>query len=100
MSLPITWSPASKDEYANLLQYVETNFGLDAALELLDITDQVIDNISQHPKMYPASEKAPTIRKAVLTKQTSLFYRISNHDIQLLHFWDNRRNPNTLGFFI
>ncbi|MEZ4957254.1 MAG: type II toxin-antitoxin system RelE/ParE family toxin [Saprospiraceae bacterium] len=100
MSLPIAWSPASKDEYANLLQYIEANFGLDAALELLDITDQVLDNISQHPKMYPASEKAPAIRKAVLTKQTSLFYRITDHDIQLLHFWDNRRNPNTLEYLI
>lgn len=100
MSLLVKWSPASKDEFADLLNYVETEFGLDAALKLLDKTDNVIDNISQNPALYPSSDKFPTIRKAVITKQTSLFYRITYAEIQLLHFWDNRRNPDTLEFLI
>jgi plasmid stabilization system protein ParE len=98
MSLPVKWSPASKDEFADLLNYVETQFGLDAALKLLDKTELVLDSISEQPEMYPASEKFPAIRKAVITKQTSLLYRISSVEVQLLHFWDNRRNPDTLEF--
>ncbi len=100
MSLPIKWSPASKDEFAELLEYVETQFGLDAALKLLDKTDRVLDGISEHPAMFPASGASPAIRKAVITKQTSLFYRITIMEVQLLHFWDNRRNPDTLEFLI
>ncbi len=100
MSLPIKWSPASKDEFADLLNYVETQFGLDAALKLLDKTEMVLEGISEQPEMYPASEKFPAIRKAVITKQTSLLYRITGVEIQLLHFCDNRRNPDTLTFLI
>jgi plasmid stabilization system protein ParE len=98
MSLPIKWSPASKDGFAVLLDYVETHFGLDAALKLLDKTDTVLDGIAEHPELFPASKKSPHIRKAVLTKQTSLLYRIETHEIQLLHFWDNRRDPEALEF--
>ena len=98
MSLPIKWSPASKDEFAELLEYVEAQFGLDAALNFLDKTDKVLDGISEHPAMFPASEKSPSVRKAIITKQTSLLYRISAFEIQLLHFWDNRKNPETLKF--
>lgn len=98
MSLPIKWSPATKDEFADLLNYVETSFGLDAALKLLDTTEKVLDGIAEHPMMFPASQKAPSIRKAIISKQTSLFYRIAANEIQLLHFWDNRRNPDLLDF--
>lgn len=100
MSLLIKWSPVSKDEFADLLNYVETQFGLDAALKLLDKTEMVLDGISEQPELYPASDKFPAIRKAVITKQTSLLYRITGMEIQLLHFWDNRRNPDTLEFLI
>ena len=44
MSLKIIWSPASKEEYAIILGYAEDNFGIDAALKLLDKTDVVIWN--------------------------------------------------------
>ena len=98
--LPVKWSPATKDEFAELLNYVEVYFGLDAALKLLDKTDKVLDSISEHPPLFPASTQSPSIRKAVITKQTTLFYRIKSTEIQLLHFWDNRRNPDTLEFLI
>ncbi len=100
MSHTIKWSPVTKDEFADLLNYVETQFGLDAALKLLDKTEMVLEDISEQPAMYPASEKFPSIRKAVITKQTSLFYRITGVEIQLLHFWDNRRSPESLDFLI
>jgi hypothetical protein len=67
-------------------------------LKLLDTTEKVLDGIAEHPMMFPASQKSPSIRKAVITKQTSLLYRIAANEIQLLHFWDNRRNPDLLEF--
>jgi hypothetical protein len=45
--------------------------------------------------MYKAAGKEE-IRRAVITKQTSLFYQIDEESnlIALFSFWDNRRNPN------
>jgi hypothetical protein len=55
MSLRIVWSPASKDEYAELLSFVELNHGLEAALRLLEKTEKLIESISANPEMFPAS---------------------------------------------
>lgn len=96
MNLPVVWSPAAKEEYAGLLEYIETHFGTDAALSMLDKTDEVVEIITAFPKAYPASSLRPDIRKAVISVQTSLLYRITDTQIQLLHFWDNRQDPERL----
>jgi|UPI00059197AB plasmid stabilization system protein ParE len=100
MSLPVTWAPSAKDEFAELLQYVEQQFGLDAALELLDTTEKLLEEIGAFPGMFPASAKRKDIRKAVVNKQTSLFYRISKDQVQILFVWDNRQNPDNLEFLL
>src|SRR5690606_10700773 len=96
MSLPIIWSPASRDEYADILIYIEDNFGLDAALDFLDKTDNIIDGIAEFPEMAPVSFQRPDIRKAIITKQTSVIYQVMKIEIRLLHFLNNRKNPTDI----
>ena len=36
MSLPVNWSPISKTQYANLLKFIEVEYGVDAALKFLE----------------------------------------------------------------
>ncbi|MCO6475440.1 MAG: type II toxin-antitoxin system RelE/ParE family toxin [Phaeodactylibacter sp.] len=100
MSLPVIWAPSAEDEYAALLKYVEQHFGLDAALELLDTTEKLLEEIAAFPKMFPASEKRKDIRKAIISKQTSLFYRISQDQVQVLYIWDNRQDPDSLKYIL
>ncbi len=47
--------------------------------------------------MFPLSEKE-NIYKCVIVKQVSLYYRINKNQIELLRFWDNRRNPEKLEY--
>ena len=96
MSLKIIWSPASLEEYAEILGFVEDNFGIDAALKFLDKTDAVIDSIAIFPTMFPASKLRKDVRKAIITKHNSVYYRFNKEEVQLLHFWDNRQNPKSL----
>ena len=72
MSLKVIWSPASKEEYADILGYVEDNFGENTALKLLDKTDAVIVGIAIFPSMFPASKERKDVRKAVITKYLSV----------------------------
>jgi len=92
MSLPVHWSPYAKDDLADTLEYVEESFGTDAALKLVEAIDKTVNLIAEFPQMYPRSNNRPTLRKAVITKQTSLIYRIKRSEIQILHVWDNRRS--------
>ena len=96
MSLPVIWSPEAQDDYADLLAYVEAHFGLDAALKVLDKTDLVVQQIAIYPKLFPATGDQE-IRKAVISKHTSLLYIVESQQIQLLHFWDNRQDPEKMN---
>ncbi|MCB9039339.1 MAG: type II toxin-antitoxin system RelE/ParE family toxin [Lewinellaceae bacterium] len=84
MSLPVIWAPSAKDDYAALLEYVEQHFGLDAALELLDTTEKLLEEIAAFPNMFPPSDTRKDIRKAVISKQTSLFYRIAQDQVPVI----------------
>lgn len=96
MKLPVNWSKIAKEDFANLLEEIETQFGLDAALSMMDKVEELLEQIATFPSMYPPSNKYPTNRKAVISKQTSLIYQVESQEITLLLFWDNRQNPETL----
>lgn len=100
MSLKIIWSPAAKEEYAIILGFVEDNFGIDAALNFLDKTDAIIEGIAIFPAMFPSSKLRKDVRKAVITKHNTVYYRFNKKEVQLLHFWDSRQNPADLADII
>jgi len=91
MSLSVVWSPNAEEDLAEVLLYVEDTFGVDVALRLLDTIEEKVELIAEFPRMYPRSVQRPEIRKAVITRQTSLIYRIWKEEVQILHVWDNRR---------
>lgn len=93
--LKIQWSSYAKEEYAQILKYIESEYGLDSALKFMDSTDKILDTIALFPGTFPISE-FEQIRKATISKQTSLFYRIKTNNVDLLHFWDNRQSEENL----
>ena len=52
--------------------------------------------ISQNPEMFIEVDKK-NIRKGMISKQTSVFYKVLNQDILIVTFWDNRQNPEKLS---
>ncbi|GAP71471.1 hypothetical protein SAMD00024442_123_2 [Candidatus Symbiothrix dinenymphae] len=53
---------------------------------------------TQNPFMYRQAAQNRTIRRCVLSKQTSFVYKIKKDRIDILFMFDNRQNPNTLKF--
>ena len=94
MKLPVIWSVASKTEFAELLQFLDREFGTDTALDILDKTEAVVEKTARFPFMHQSSDSRKDIRRAVINRHTSLFYRVKNNTVELLHFWDNRRDPD------
>jgi plasmid stabilization system protein ParE len=100
MSLPVVWSPTAQDEYAEILKFLDAEFGVSSALKMLEKTEEIVQHISNFPRAFPQSILRPDLRRAVVTPQISLFYRIADTQVQVLHFWDNRQNPQKIEFLI
>ena len=99
MALKIRWTPEAEDNFASIINYLEHEWTEKEIRKFAKKTQKIILQISNNPKMFKDTGKEE-IRKAVITKQTSLFYHIDDaaNLITLLSFWDNRKNPKSLKF--
>lgn len=93
MSLPIFYTPRAKETLTSVYDFVTIKFGYKSAEKFLLKADKTITLISQNPLMFKSSSFDKNVRVGLLSKQTSLFYRITDSSIQLLFFWDNRQEP-------
>ena len=46
--------------------------------------------------MFQKSDIADDVRRAVIAKKNSMFYRIKNNEIEIVSFFANRKNPQIL----
>ncbi len=94
MSLPIRWSPNAVEDLSNTLTYVEAHFGVEAALALIEKIETTTALITEFPEMYVRSVQHPDLRRAVMTRQTALIYRIFSDAIEILHVQDTRQDTD------
>lgn len=98
MSKSIIWSPLSEKDLEQILGYLKTNWNLMVDNQFINITEQSINQIAKNPKQYPLINRKLRIRKVVLTKHNSLFYRESKNHIDILRIYDTRQDPYKLKF--
>jgi plasmid stabilization system protein ParE len=98
MPKKIIWSPLAESDLSNILNYLDQNWEKKVAVSFIDLTDSLIHQISINPKQFPFIHKRKGIRKCVLTKHNTLFYRDKKSVIEILRIYDTRQDPNTLTF--
>jgi len=97
MPYQIRYSTRAYIEYEELLEYVSGKFGIVKAAEVDLYFEEVIDQISINPLLYPYSNKKKNLRRCVISSQTTLYYRFTGEYIELASFRGNKMNPETLG---
>jgi len=93
MSLPIFYTPRSKQTLELVYHFINNKFGQKSADAFLLKAEKTIRLIALQPLIFKASQIDENVRKGLITKQTSIFYRVTDNSIHLLFFWDNRQEP-------
>ncbi len=88
----IRWTKHASDELRQTIRYLEENFSEKEIKRLVQRIESTIEVITRNPKLYPESEKKD-IRRAVVLKYNTLYYRIKQDTIEVLSFFSNRQNP-------
>jgi plasmid stabilization system protein ParE len=94
----VIWSPKSETDFENILEYLAKNWDASVALKFIDLVDILITQISNNPKQFPLIHKKLNVRKCVISKHNTLYYRNRRKYIELLRIYDNRQNPKSLKF--
>ena len=98
MGKKIIWSPAAEGDLENVLDFLDTKWSSRIALRFLKKLDNVIELISEDPKLFPLIHKKMGVRKCVVTKQNSLYYRENKQSIEIIRLIDTRQDPKKLKY--
>ncbi len=98
MPKQIIWSPLAETDLANILEYLDKNWERKVSVNFIELTDILVIQISINPRQFPFINRRKGIRKCVLTKQNTLFYRERRSAVEILRIYDTRQDPNTLTF--
>jgi plasmid stabilization system protein ParE len=97
MNRSIIWSPRATDEYLDLIDYLLDKWGEKVTRKFIERIQDVLEVISERPEIYLATSKRKNIRRCVVSKHTSLYYRVKADKIELITLFDNRKNPSKRG---
>lgn len=84
----VVWSPSSKADIENISQYLMEVWGKNVLSKFLLKFNRLISQIVINPKQNPLINRNLSIRKCVITKQNTLFYRIKNYKIEIVRIYD------------
>jgi plasmid stabilization system protein ParE len=97
MDRKIVVSKTAEKKLNKLFLYLEEEWSLQVKQEFVEKLDNSIAIIKKQPKVFPVSSKEKNLRKCVITKQTTLFYRFDSKKIYILTIFDTRQHPNRLN---
>lgn len=98
MALKIIWNKRAKVNFEKILEYLELSFGQQTAKTFARRSYNIIEQLSDYPELGSLEIKDKKVRGILITKHNRLFYRITEKEIILLNFFDNRQNPKTKKF--
>jgi plasmid stabilization system protein ParE len=98
MPKKIVWSPLSQTDFEKVLDYLHESWNEQVALNFLADIEKILTQISKQPKQFPLVNKKMKVRKCVVSRHNSIFYREKRECLELIRIFDTRQTPSKLKF--
>ncbi|MEI8202366.1 MAG: type II toxin-antitoxin system RelE/ParE family toxin [Bacteroidota bacterium] len=89
----ILWTDFALFELKQTIVYLEENWTEKELKNLAKEIEATLMLLSHNPYLFQASELKKDIRRVVVARHNTLYYRIQNSTIEILSFFSNRQNP-------
>ena len=81
------------EELQKTIEYLEENWTEKELRNLATKLEETISLISNNPDLFQVSESQKELRRAVVLKHNTLYYRINLQQIEIISFFSNRQSP-------
>ena len=100
MAVTVFWSDQAKKTYADNIEYLKDAWTEKELKKFILRSEYVVLNIEGNPELYSFSGKSKKIRRVVVNKQITLYYRFYpiKKMVVLLSFWNNYQDSKKLKF--
>ena len=96
MSYKIRWTVNAYSDFSQIVLYIKEKWGNKSAEDFINRIDTIANIISVFPQLGKIIHPQKQIRALVISKQTTLVYRVKSDSIILLNLFDNRQEPDKL----
>ncbi|MDR0737732.1 MAG: type II toxin-antitoxin system RelE/ParE family toxin [Prevotellaceae bacterium] len=94
--LTIEWTAEAQNKLNVVFDYLENHWTSHEVKKFAKRLDEALSFIIKFPFIYPASTQNNMVRRCVLTRQISLYYKVNPTKILIITLFDNRQNPASL----
>ncbi len=94
----IVWNRRASNSFNDIISYLQSEWGDKVTRDFVKRTYQILDLLAAIPEMGSVEHQEKQIRGFVITKHNTLFYRVDEERLILLHFFDNRQDPKKKSF--
>jgi plasmid stabilization system protein ParE len=89
----ILWTDHALSELEEIIAFLETHWTERELRNLAKEIEKTIDLLSRNPLLFQSSDINITVRRVIVAKKNTLYYRINGNTIEVLSFFSNRQNP-------
>ena len=90
MDYKLFWSKESISNLESILSYLESEWTDREIASFKRKLSKQLELIEKNPRLFPVSDVQPRLRKAVLSKQTTIFYELKDYEIYIAYLFSNR----------
>lgn len=92
----LKWSLQARNDLKSIFEYISVSWSEKAVREFAKKLHKRISLIRTYPSLFPKSLQKENVRRAVLTKQITIFYSDLNETINIISVFDVRQDPKKL----
>jgi len=96
MAYKLFWSEEAISNLEGILNYLEKKWSNSEISNFKTFLSKNLELITKFPLIFPESEIVSGLRRAVLNKQVSIFYKILDEAIYIAYLFDNRQDISRL----
>ena len=96
MDYKIFWTEEAIQNLEEIIEYLSSNWTQKEVDNFKLKLSKQIDHIKRNPRIFPVSTYQPRLRKAVLSKQTSIYYEVKDNLIYLVYIFVNYKDPKRI----
>ncbi len=93
---PIIWTEEAIRNLEAILDYLQNRWTQREVDNFKKRLSNLLRLISGNPKLFPKSENQPRLRKAVLARQTIIFYEFKHGKVYLIYLFGSSQNPEKI----
>ena len=92
----VVWNNYARLDYYENIDYLLENWNESVAQNFIDTVSSTIEILKKGQFEFQKTNME-NVRRAVINRQITLFYKTEDQSIELLRFWNNYQNPKKIN---